>query len=72
MDGKRSSVNSSLLISFLLAFSLVKKKPKSFIDRKCAPKKNYPLQCTDRIISLVIGNDIWSNFIPTLCKIPTK
>jgi len=39
MDGKPSSVNRSLVISFLLAFPLVKKKPKSFIDRKCAPKK---------------------------------
>jgi hypothetical protein len=35
-------------------------------------KKIYPLKYTDGIILSVIGSGIWSNFIPTLCKISTK
>jgi hypothetical protein len=32
-------------------------------------KQIYPLEYTDGIIPSMIGSDIWSNFIPTLCKI---
>jgi len=35
-------------------------------------KKHYSLKYTDRIISSMIDSGIWSNFIPTLYKIPTE
>jgi hypothetical protein len=35
-------------------------------------KNNYQLEYIDRIIPLVINSGIWSNFIPTLYKIPME
>jgi hypothetical protein len=69
---RRQSLEKTLsVISGLLESSSVKKKSDGFANKHCMPK-NYPLEYTNGIILSIIDNEILSNFILTLCKIPIK
>jgi len=73
IHGQKLSVRKPLVGNlFLVEIFIVKKKPDDFTNGQCTQKKNYPLEYTEKIISSVIGSGIWSNFIPTLCKILMK
>jgi hypothetical protein len=74
IHGQKPSVRKPLVGNlFLVEISSVKKNLMTLqmdnVSKK--KKKNYPLEYTDKIILSVIGSGIWSNFIPTLCKIST-
>jgi hypothetical protein len=74
IHGQKPSVRKPLVGNlFLVEIFIGKKKNLMTLQMDNVSKtKNYPLEYTDKIILSVIGNGIWSNFIPILCKISTK
>jgi len=62
---------TSLVFWVVGNFSLIKKIIDGFKHGQYTQKQIYPLEYTDRIISLMIHSGICSNSFPTLWNIPT-